>query len=57
MSRTMTSGLSCLGRVHQRPSVGHLSDDVAFLRQQLLERAEQQRVIVRQQDSSALHRA
>ena len=44
-------GLQRLGGGHQRPSVGHLADDLALAREQFLERAEQQRVIVRQQDS------
>ena len=51
----MTSGLSSLGGVDEGAPVGDLADDVAFCRQQLLERAEQERVIVGEQDSRSTH--
>ena len=47
----MTIRLQLLGGRQQRPSVGDLTDDLALPRQQLLERAEKQRVIVREQDA------
>ena len=50
MSSTITSGCSSCGRNHQRAAVIDLADDVTLTGQQLLERADQQRVIVRKQD-------
>ena len=51
----MTSGLSVSAAATKRAAVGHLPDDVAFVRQQLLERAEQERVIVGEQHAGARH--
>ena len=48
-------GLELLGGGDEGPSVGDLTDDVALGRQQLLERAEQQRVIVGQQHTRSTH--
>ena len=47
----MMSGLSSLGGSDECPSVGDLTNDVAVFRQQLFERAEQERVIVSEQDA------
>ena len=47
--------LVALRRRDQRPPVGHLADDLALAGQQLLERAEQQRVVVGEQDSRRGH--
>ena len=48
--------VSALRRDDERPTVGRRDHDVAFGREQLLERAEHQRVIVREQDSGIGHR-
>ena len=50
-------GFEFLGGGDERPPVGDLTDDVALFRQQLFERAEQERVVVGEQDARSAHTA